>query len=176
VGWLITLRVHRQSSSGEHGLCAQKVIRRKLEEGVMERFVDQISATEALGLSRAKVCAILPEAVVVSAPGRELQPCDVLESGTHASLVDGDSVLVWFPQNPQERGIILGQVHPSPLPAVAHELTDELVIEAKHSLTLRVGDGSITIREDGKILIKGKDLVSHAQRLNRIKGGAVQIN
>jgi hypothetical protein len=140
----------------------------------MERFVDQVSTTEALGLSRAKVRAILPEAVVVSAPGRELQPCDVLESGTHASLVDGDSVLVWFPENPLERGIILGRVHPSPLPA--HELTDELVIEAKHSLTLRVGDGSITIREDGKILIKGKDLVSHAKRLNRIKGGAVQIN
>jgi len=41
---------------------------------------------------------------------------------------------------------------------------------------LRVGDGSITIREDGKVLIKGKDLVSHAQRMNRIKGGAVSIN
>ena len=53
---------------------------------------------------------------------------------------------------------------------------DELVLEAKHTLTLRVGDGSITIREDGKILIKGKDLVSHAARTNRIKGGSVQIN
>ena len=29
---------------------------------------------------------------------------------------------------------------------------------------------------DGKILIKGKDLVSHAQRTNRIKGGSVAIN
>ena len=56
------------------------------------------------------------------------------------------------------------------------QVPEELLLEAKHSLTLRVGDGSITIREDGKILIKGKDLVSHATRLNRIKGGAVQIN
>ena len=48
--------------------------------------------------------------------------------------------------------------------------------EAKHQLTLRVGEGTISIREDGKILIKGTDLVSHAQRMNRIKGGAVSIN
>jgi hypothetical protein len=53
---------------------------------------------------------------------------------------------------------------------------DELVLEAKQSLTLRVGAGSITIREDGKILIKGTDLVSHARRTNRIRGGAVSIN
>ena len=51
-----------------------------------------------------------------------------------------------------------------------------MVLEAKRRLTLKCGDGSITIREDGKILIKGKDLVSHATRMNRIKGGAVQIN
>jgi len=35
---------------------------------------------------------------------------------------------------------------------------------------------SITIREGGKILIRGNDLLSHAQCLNRIKGGGVQIN
>ena len=52
----------------------------------------------------------------------------------------------------------------------------EVVIQARESLTLRVGDGSITIRADGKILIKGKDLVSHAQRANRIRGGSVAIN
>ena len=52
----------------------------------------------------------------------------------------------------------------------------ELVIEATSQLTLKCGDGSITLRGDGKVLIKGKDLVSHAQRMNRIKGGGVAIN
>ena len=56
------------------------------------------------------------------------------------------------------------------------EPPDTLVLQAKESLTLRVGDGSITIRADGKILIKGTDLVSHAKNVNRIKGGAVAIN
>ncbi|HKM56274.1 MAG TPA: hypothetical protein VJY33_22910, partial [Isosphaeraceae bacterium] len=56
------------------------------------------------------------------------------------------------------------------------EPPDELIFEAKQSLTLKCGEGSITLRGDGKILIKGKDLVSRAQRMNRIKGGAVAIN
>ena len=62
------------------------------------------------------------------------------------------------------------------VPPEREPIPEVLVLEAKSSITLRVGEGSITIREDGKILIKGKDLVSHAQRMNRIKGGAVSIN
>ena len=43
-------------------------------------------------------------------------------------------------------------------------------------VTLKCGDGSIAMRRDGKILIKGLDLVSHAARTNRVKGGSVAIN
>jgi hypothetical protein len=89
-------------------------------------------------------------------------------------------VLVWTPVDDDERGILLGRVGPSvgllPEAIPEEEMPEELVIEASKSVTLRVGDGSITIREDGKVLIKGKDLVSHAQRMNRIRGGAVSIN
>ena len=95
-------------------------------------------------------------------------------------LAPDDVVLVWVPSDDVDYGVILGRIGPTHSPTQSehgHDDTpDELILEAKHSLTLRVGAGSITIREDGKILIKGKDLVSHAQRLNRIKGGAVQIN
>jgi hypothetical protein len=58
----------------------------------------------------------------------------------------------------------------------SREAPESLVLEAAEELTLRVGQGSITLGKDGKILIKGKDLVSHAQRMNRIKGGSVSIN
>jgi hypothetical protein len=88
----------------------------------------------------------------------------------------GDDVFVWLPASTDDRGIILGAIRAgAPVVAVA-ETPDELVVEAKSSMVLRVGDGSITIHDDGKILIKGKDLVSHAQRVNRIKGGSVSIN
>ena len=111
--------------------------------------------------------------------------CQVLQSaeGGPLRLSPGDAVLVWRATEDGQHGIILGRLGPSHASepqttgrSLSIDPPDELILEAKHSLTLRVGDGSITIREDGKILIKGKDLVSHAQRLNRIKGGAVQIN
>lgn len=105
--------------------------------------------------------------------------CDVLQTTNEKpQLAVGDIVLVWRPAA-GERGVILGRIgsgHSSDSVATPDELPDELTLEAKQSLTLRVGQGSITIREDGKILIKGKDLVSHATRMNRIRGGSVSIN
>jgi hypothetical protein len=88
------------------------------------------------------------------------------------ALSPNDRVLVWQPDRVQPYGVVLGRV------GVNHGVhsQDSLVFEARESLTLRVGDGSITLRADGKILIKGKELVSHAQKMNRIKGGAVSIN
>jgi hypothetical protein len=85
---------------------------------------------------------------------------------------------VWRDSLASDSGVILGRIAPGRAPPEpeASDMSDELIIEAKKNLTLKCGDGSITIREDGKILIKGKDLVSHAQRLNRIRGGAVSIN
>lgn len=95
-------------------------------------------------------------------------------------LAEGDSVLVWQSVSSPSIAVILGRIGPT-ASQVVRGVTDDstpdtLVLEAKESLTLKVGDGSIEIRADGKILIKGTDLVSHAKRMNRIKGGAVSIN
>jgi len=94
----------------------------------------------------------------------------------------GDLVLVWFNEINNE-GIILGVIYSiedsgsnNNISNTKESIPDELVIEAKKNLTLKCGDGSITLRKDGKILIKGKDLVSQAKRTNRIKGGSVAIN
>ena len=43
-------------------------------------------------------------------------------------------------------------------------------------IVLECGEGSITIRKDGKIVIKGTHLLSRAAGVNRIKGGQVNIN
>jgi hypothetical protein len=143
-------------------------------------------------LERCRVIAAqLDGTVLVSHEGDEqgeARLCDLLSVSDlePLRLAPGDSVLVWSSSDESERAIILGRIGSSHVlapesvglehPTVVTQKPDELVLEATHSLTLRVGEGSITIREDGKILIKGKDLVSHAQRMNRIKGGAVSIN
>jgi hypothetical protein len=101
--------------------------------------------------------------------------CDILRTSEASALVlaPRDAVVCWCTGPFADRGVIIGRIGPSH--AAAHT-PDTLLIEAKEELTLRVGEGSITIRADGKILIKGKDLVSHAQRMNRIRGGSVTIN
>jgi len=103
-------------------------------------------------------------------------PCDrlVVAEGAPLRLGRGDVVLYLDAAGDDARGLVLGRVGvPNAAPA---EVPDDLVIEAKESLTLRVGESAITLRADGKVRIEGKDLVSHARRLNRIKGGAVSIN
>jgi hypothetical protein len=123
------------------------------------------------------------EGIVVLCEGQARSVvCDVIEAAyLPVQLEPGDTVLALLPETEDGRGVIFGRIVPaqvpsSPMAPSDAEISDELVIEAKKNLTLKCGEGSITIREDGKILIKGKDLVSHAQRMNRIKGGSVSIN
>ena len=97
-------------------------------------------------------------------------------SGVPYLLATDDAVFVWLPNDPAGEGIVLGRIGASRATEGPQEPPAELLLEARSALMLRVGDGSIEIRADGKILIKGTDLVSHATRTNRIKGGAVAIN
>ena len=51
-----------------------------------------------------------------------------------------------------------------------------VLIEAMESLKLVCGESSIELHKDGKLLIRGNDVVTRAKRTNRIKGGSVAIN
>jgi hypothetical protein len=106
------------------------------------------------------------------------RPADLLETGDRKlRLAPGDHVLAWISTREDERSVVLGRLGPSHAPAEEpKEIPEEIVLEAGRELTLRCGEGTITLREDGKILIRGKDLVSRAERSNRIKGGSVSIN
>lgn len=144
----------------------------------METREKKRGASRSTQIFSATVVALREDgSVEVVREGREATLiCDVLEPGVaRLDLAQDDSVLVWPAESRGQRAVILGRI--SRMRVVPREETpDELVIEARQSLTLRVGDGSITIREDGRILIKGKELVSHAKGMNRIRGGSVAIN
>lgn len=130
------------------------------------------------GSFRARVVRAESEGtVVVSRPGEaDGFSCDVLQSpaATDFTLETGDEVLVWSDGTAGVLPVIVGRI--GRVRARPVDLPDEVVIEARSNLTLKCGDGSMTIREDGRILIKGRDLVAHARRLNRIRGGSVAIN
>ena len=53
---------------------------------------------------------------------------------------------------------------------------ERVLVEGKEEIVLRCGEASITLRRDGKIVIKGTHLLSRSRWTNRIKGGSVQIN
>jgi hypothetical protein len=64
----------------------------------------------------------------------------------------------------------------------AKEAKDVLVdgkrvtIEAETEVLLKCGKGSIQIRKDGKIIIKGTDLLSRSSGRQRIRGASVSVN
>jgi hypothetical protein len=145
-----------------------------------EKKLLELAASPLSGTRLGRVTALLEDAVLVaSGPGEELLACDVIDAGGPEPLViaEGDAVLVVVPEGGNGRGVILGRVSATARKRESAKVPpDEIVLEATKGLTLRVGEGSITLREDGKILIRGRDLVSHARRVNRIRGGSVAIN
>jgi hypothetical protein len=152
----------------------------------MNHWSMSLDPNTAPAIARARVSEVTEGgSVLVVCEARPLDPqtCDTMWSGhgNEPGLTGGDEVLVWFPASENDRAVILGRINcgPGQEPSSrsdSEQVPDQLVIEGKKNLTLKCGEGSITIRADGKILIKGKDLVSHAQRMNRIKGGSVSIN
>jgi len=52
----------------------------------------------------------------------------------------------------------------------------KLTLTGEEEVTLKCGKASITLTSAGKVLIKGEYVLSRSSGVNRIKGGAVQIN
>lgn len=51
-----------------------------------------------------------------------------------------------------------------------------VVLEAADEIVLRCGRASLVLRRNGRIQLKGANVETHAEGVNRIKGGTVQIN
>lgn len=111
--------------------------------------------------------------VSLTDPAGQRVLCDFLQVAEKSALqlVAGDGVLVLAPPNADQKGCVIGRMG-----AYAPPQTDRVVLEADQELVLQCGEGSITIRKDGKLLTKAVDIVSRAKRTQRIKGGSVQIN
>lgn len=78
---------------------------------------------------------------------------------------------------------LLGSLLQAPAPAGAPARRIEarvdgkrVVIDGEHEVTLRCGEASITLRSDGKVVLRGAYIETTAKGLNRIRGGSVKIN
>ena len=137
---------------------------------------------------RATIHTILDSGEIIVEPLR--QPdcqfnCDVLESAFPAGtrLEIGDVVLAITPISDFENGCVIGRVvrykpreGTTPLSQLTQQTPRHIVIEATDQVSLKCGDAALDLRNDGKVMIRGKDVLTRAKRTQRIKGGTVAIN
>ncbi len=103
-------------------------------------------------------------------------------------LAVGGQIAVMFMQGDVNCPLIIGPLHqPSAglldsglaLGSDAQELlVDKQVvqIQAQQELELRCGDAAIVLTSDGRILLRGSYISSHATATQRLLGGSIQIN
>lgn len=53
---------------------------------------------------------------------------------------------------------------------------ERVVLEGKQEIVLKCGEASLTLRRDGKVVLRGAYVETYAKGVNRIKGGSVKIN
>lgn len=99
--------------------------------------------------------------------------CDWLEAAAVVGppLAAGDAVLV-LPAAAGAKAVVLGRVGRYRAPAIEKHVA----IEASETLTLKCGDASVDLRADGKVMVRGEDVLLRAKGTQRIRAGSVSIN
>lgn len=130
------------------------------------RPADALPATMAATLEEVLADGTL---VVRDADGAVLH-CDCLDTlGTAAPpLAAGDQLLVHALAAPH-RPVVIGRIGRCLRPAQAR-------IEASESVSIKCGEASLDLRADGKVVIRGDDVLVRAKGTKRIRAGAVSIN
>jgi hypothetical protein len=99
-------------------------------------------------------------------------------------------VLLWLEQGDPLRPILVGFVRETlaaPARAGGSAIVNDrtlpielngkaLIFEGQEEIVLRCGQGSLTIRANGQIVVKGTRLISRASESNKIRGASVEIN
>lgn len=80
------------------------------------------------------------------------------------------------PRAQPEREVAREVSHPAAPARPARLDGESVVLEGEREVVLRCGDASLTLRRDGKAILRGAYVETHSRGINRIKGGAVKIN
>lgn len=95
----------------------------------------------------------------------------------------GEEVLVAFEEGNLHFPTIIGSFwRPEQFPELPQGPTEakvdreQIVIEGKKEVVLKCGKASIKLFADGRVCIRGTEVLNRASGTNRIRGGSVQIN
>ncbi len=123
----------------------------------------------------------VPAKTIVPLDDKALQAAVASRQGAVLQFEEGDPalpVLMGLLQ-PTTRTPLLDALLAAPPPDAKLEAKVDgkrVVIEGKDEIVLRCGEASITLRRNGKVVLRGTYLETRASGTNRIKGGSVQIN
>ncbi len=98
-----------------------------------------------------------------------------------ASLA-GREVVLLLDSRPNHPPVLLGFLQPAGAETAAepdleaHIDGRRVELEGRDEIVLRCGEASITLRRNGRVVINGVQVETHASGLNRIRGGSVSIN
>jgi hypothetical protein len=98
-----------------------------------------------------------------------------------SAVAQRQAVLLTFEEGDPEQPVILGLLAPLPVDAPPDAAAtppgeDFVVIKGREAIELRCGAASITLRRDGKVVIRGTTLISRATEENRISGASLHFN
>ena len=85
-------------------------------------------------------------------------------------------VLLTFERGRPELPIVVGLLQDTPAPEVVEVDGQRVVIDGKDEIVLRCGAASITLRRNGRVVIRGTYVETRSVGVNRIRGGSVLIN
>lgn len=119
--------------------------------------------------------ALSPEVVERAIAAR--QPAVLLFDGADSRR----PLLVGLIQPAKDAKLLEELLEPLPAPTPADPLVAKVdgkrvVIEGEQEVVLRCGEATITLQSDGKVVVRGTQIVSTAKGTHRIRGGAVRIN
>jgi hypothetical protein len=111
---------------------------------------------------------------------------DCTASRLTQAIEQGQCAVLAFEDGDSARPIILGimsALQPSAAPAATRGLVvsadadgKRVRLEAQEEVVLQCGLSSITLKRNGKVVIRGSHVETYASGTNRIKGGQVRIN
>jgi hypothetical protein len=116
----------------------------------------------------------------VDFPGNPYPPCVArsvvaIDRGTARAA----AVLLLFENGDPRSPVIAGVVRDALIAPRREEAVvdgERVTLRAEREIALVCGDSSITLRKDGKIIIKGANLLSRSSGANKIRGAVVDIN
>ena len=114
----------------------------------------------------------------------------VTRQGIEAAIAHRRHAVVVFEAGDRSKPIIIGLIAPieNEAPVVESEKPEpphiieadvdgkRVRVTAQDEIVLQCGSASITLRRNGRVVVRGTYVETHSDGTNRIKGGQVQIN